>query len=58
MDCSPPGSFAHGDSLGKDAGVGCNALLQEIFPTQGLNLSLLCCRRILYRLSHQGSPQK
>ena len=27
-----------------------------IFPTQGLNLDLLLCRRILYRLSHQEKP--
>ena len=27
---------------GKNTGVGCNALLQGIFPTQGLNLCLLC----------------
>ena len=26
------------------AGVGCHALLQGIFPTQGSNLCLLCCR--------------
>ena len=36
------------DSLGKSTGVGCHALLQGIFPTQGLNLSLLHCRWILY----------
>ena len=35
-------------------GLGLSPLLQEIFPTQGLNLSLLHCRRILYRLNHQG----
>ena len=29
------------DSPGKNAGVGCHALLQRIFPTQGLNLCLL-----------------
>ena len=29
---------------------------QEIFPTQGLNPSLLPCRQILYSLSHHGSP--
>ena len=29
------------DSPGKNTGVGCHALLQGIFPTQGLNLSLL-----------------
>jgi len=36
--------------------VGCYALLQGIFPTQGLNPGLPHCRQILYRLSHQGSP--
>ena len=34
---------------------GCHSFLQEIFPTQGLNLGLLHCRQTLYRLSHQGS---
>ena len=46
-----------GDSLGKNTGVGCHVLLQGIFPTQGLNQGLLHCRRILYHLSHQGSPK-
>ena len=41
------------DSPGKNTGVGCHALLQGIFPTQGLGL--LHCRQILYCLSHQGS---
>jgi len=40
MDCSPPGSSVHGDSPGKNTGVGCHALLQGIFPTQGLNPGL------------------
>ena len=40
MDCSLPGSTVHGDSLGKNTGVGCHALFQGIFPTQGWNLSL------------------
>ena len=53
---SPPGSFVHGDSLGKHTGVGCLALLQGIFPTHGLNPGLLHCRWILYHLSHQRSP--
>ena len=35
---------------------GCHFLLQEIFPTQGLNPGLLHCRQMLYHLSHQGSP--
>ena len=30
------------DSAGKDTGVGCHALLLEIFLTWGLNLHLLC----------------
>ena len=41
------GSSAHGDSLGKNTGIGCRALLQGIFPTEGSNLVLLHCRRIL-----------
>ena len=36
---------------GKSTGVGCQFLLQGIFPTQGLNLGLLHCRQTLYRLS-------
>ena len=36
------------DSSGKNAAVGCHALLQRIFPTQLLNLWLLYCRQILY----------
>ena len=58
MDCSPPGSFVHGGSPGKNTGVGCLALLQGIFPTQGLNPGFLHCRQILYLLSQQGSPFK
>ena len=41
---------------GKSTGVGCHCLLQEIFPTQGLNQGLPHCRQTLYCLSHQGSP--
>ena len=37
MYCGPPGSSVHGDSPGKNTGVGCLALLQGIFPTQELN---------------------
>ena len=42
MDCSPLGSPVHGDSPGKNTGVGCYALLLGIFPTQGLNMGPLC----------------
>ena len=31
MDCSLPGSSVHGDSPGKNTGVGCHALLWGIF---------------------------
>ena len=55
MDYSPPGECPQ-DNPGKNTGVGCHSLLQEIFPTQGSNLGLLHCRQILYRLSHLGSP--
>ena len=55
MDCSPPGSSVHRDSPGKNTGVGYHVLRD--FPTQGSNPGLSHCRRILYRLSHQGSPR-
>ena len=48
----------HGDSPGKNTGVGCHAFLQGIFPTQGSNPGLLHCRQILYWLSHERSPSK
>ena len=54
MDCSLLGSSVHRDSPGKNTGVGCQALLQGIFPTQGLNPGLSRCRWSLYCLSHQG----
>ena len=57
-DSSPPGSSVHGDSPGKNTGVGCHALLQGVFSTQRSNLGLPNCRQILYHLSHKGSPKK
>ena len=57
MDCSPPGSSVHGDSAGRNTGEGCHALLQGIFPTQGLKPGLPHCRWILYLLSDQQSPK-
>ena len=42
MDCSPPGILlCPWDSLDNNTGVGCHALLQGIFPTQGSNPGLL-----------------
>ena len=40
-----------------DYTVGSLSPLQGIFPTQGLNPGLPHCRRILYQLSHKGSPR-
>ena len=51
MDCNPPGSSVHGDSLGKNTRVSCHALLQAIFPTQESNPGLSHCRQILYHVS-------
>ena len=42
MDCSLPGSSAHGDSTSKNTRVGCHVLLQGIFSTHGSNPCLLC----------------
>ena len=52
-DCNPPGSSVHGDSPGKNIGIGCHALLQGNLPNPGI----LQCRWILYWLSHWGSPR-
>ena len=60
-ECSPPGSSVHGDSPGKNTGVGCHALLQGIFLTQGSNLCclhLLHCKWILYHVATAGAPKK
>ena len=46
------------NSLGQNTGVGSLSLLQGIFPTQRSTPVLPHCRRILYQLSHQGSPRK
>ena len=54
MGYSPPVSSVHGDSPGKNTGVGCHSVLQGNSSTQGLNWGLLHCRQIPYHLSHQG----
>ena len=54
MDCSPPGSSVHGILQAR--------ILEWVAVpfsrglTQGSNPGLLHCRRILYHLSHEGSP--
>ena len=46
-----PGFSAHGITR-----VDCHALLQGIFPTQGSNLSLLHCRRLLSHWAIREAP--
>ena len=58
MDCSLPGSSVHGDSSGKNTGVGCHFLFQGVFLTQELNPHLLHCRQILYHLSYREGEKK
>ena len=62
MDCTLRSSSVHGDSPGKDTGVGCgvgcHVLLQGIFPIQESNRGLLDCRQILSQLSYQGRTQQ
>ena len=56
VDCSSPGYSIHGDSPGKNTRVGCHALLQGIFPTQGLKPGLLHYRQILLLYEPPGKP--
>ena len=45
------------NSPGQNTGVGSLSLIQGIFPTQGSNPGLPHSWRILYQLSHKGSPR-
>ena len=53
MDCRTARLLCPWNFLAKNTRVSSHFLLQEIFPTQGLNLGLLHCRQILYCLNHQ-----
>ena len=57
---APPPSKSLRHSPGQNTGLVSLSLLQGIFSTQGWNPGLpghLGCRRILYQLSHKGSPR-
>ena len=56
MDCKSASLLGPGDFLDKNTGVGCHFLLQQIFPTQGLNPCLLHWQVDSIPLSHQESP--
>ena len=52
----PNGLYSPWNSPGRNTGMGSHLLLQEIFPTLGLNPGLPHCSRILYQLP--GSQDK
>ena len=52
----PHGLYSPWSSPGQNTGVGSLSLLRGIFSSQGSNPGLPHCRRILYQLSHKGSP--
>ena len=59
MDHSPTRFLCPWGSPGKNTGVGCYALLQRIFPTQGSNphrLCLLHCQAGSFPLVPPGKP--
>ena len=53
----PHGPYSPWNFPGKNTGVGSLSLLRGIFPTWGSNPGLPYCMRILYQLSHKGSPR-
>ena len=46
------------NSPGQNTGVRSLSFLQQIFSIQEQNQGLLHCRKIVYQLSNQGSPEK
>ena len=50
--CDPMDLYSW-NSPGKNTGAGCHSILQNIFPTQRSNPSLLHCGQLLDHLSHQ-----
>ena len=55
MDYSPPGSSVHGILQARILELVAMSFSSGSSLTQGLNLGLLHCRQVLYRLNHQGS---
>ena len=53
----PHGLYCPWNSPGQNTGLGSVSLFQGTVPTQRSNPGLLHCRRILYQLSHKGSPR-
>ena len=55
--CDPIDYIVHGILQARILEWVARSLRQGIFPTQGSNPGLPHCGRILYQLSHQGSPR-
>ena len=55
-DCSLPGSSVHGDSPGKNTGVGCHARLQGIFPNPGIEARSPAFKEDSLPAEPQGKP--
>ena len=58
MDCSLPGSSIHGDSLGKNTGVGCHALFQRNLPNPGIEPRSLTLQADTLLSEPSGKPNK
>ena len=58
MACSPPRLSVYGIFPGKNTGVSCHFLLQEIFLTQGPNPGLPHWQADYFPLSHQEGLNK
>ena len=57
MDCSPTRLLRPWDFPGKNTGVACDFLLQEVFPTHRLYWGLLHCWQMLYCLSYKEARE-
>ena len=57
MDYIPPGSSVHGDSPGKNTGVGCHALLQGGLRNLGIEPRSPALRADSLPAEPSGSPQ-
>ena len=53
----PHGLYSPWNSPGQNTGVDSLSIIQGFFPNQGSNPGLPHCGRILYQLSHKGSPR-
>ena len=55
MNCSPPGSSVHGDSPGKNIGVGCHALFSCYYYAQKIKCNLLAQSHLQFTCIYLGA---